>query len=1662
MKGKSRVYAILSVFIAAVLGLMVTACAQTAKTTVTLSDTTLSLTEGQSAALTATVNDKTAVSWSSDKPEVADYKNGKVEAYSAGTAVITATAGTATATCTVTVTAATVEKEVKLTLNRTTLSLEVGKSGSLTATARLDLDVTTEGTVSWASDKPDIVSVTPDGTRKVTLAALKAGTAKITASYEGKEASATVTVTQLYDIDGVLSVDNSIDVGSELNLSTALFTNTVTGDEFEAEVGDDGAYSKRLPVGEYTLTLSHPSYSDIVTTVEVKDANITLPSLSFAHYGYGGQINPSTWAYDKTDKTLSMERGTGSDGQMSQYYLLNTASTQNILTATINASGEKFNKIGLIFAGTGNATAVGGKYSVMLSPAQAASVSQIQILSGNGGLTADSLTYSLYNDALMNITGGTIRFNVPHSVLTTEEAFDGSDAAASKVYTMKEVKLTLIRDNADMYILLDDVLYVKVTIAALNNVSGTIGFRNQNQKTAEFSDISYALGADAVAPFVNASVTVGAATNGSIAVTDLEDNAVGDSVPALSSVKVILTPASGYELDALYLGGVKVLSGITESEGVFYYTHELTALKENIAVSADFSLIPLKYAVTGKLSATITTGLTVDMTQATVTAKKTGALDVTAGVLADGSYSVSLTDGEYSLVFSHPSFGDETLSGVTVSGAAVGDKDAAFKHYAYGDTVTAGTWSYDEATSKLTVGRGTANGVGMVMLKNTATTQYVFSAKMNGSSGNTHKMGFVVAATGEVGYEEGKFNLVFSPSQNEMHIYDAMSEPDWARTYYNGAYASGKRVKLPGSVLSATAVEGVYAKELNVTVIRDNTDIYVLIDGVLYTKFVISALDGVEAGIGFKTQNFASLEYTNIAYDLSAAGVADALRDAVITAKAVQNGSIEIEGGAEATVPTTAAKLSTVTVKLIPASGYELDAFYLNTVRITSNIVSVNDGEYYTYAHTFTDLKQDLHIEVTFKAIVYKYNITGTLSASIGTGAAADLTQAKVIASQPDAIDIVVNASQNGEYLINLAEGTYTLTFAHPSFSSVVTEDFVVSGADQANVNATFAHYGYGNQINPSTWVYDKTEKTLTVERASAQGDDALSQYYLLNTASTQSVFTATINAKGPNTSKMGLVFAGIGDVAAVANKYSVIFSPTQNQIHIFNANGEIAINTNYSYAVYNGASRSGTSQRFNLPAGVLATTGVEDDLYTLKEIKLTVVRDNDTLYILIDDVLYLRAVIPAIRNAQGALGFRNQNQKTLVFSDISYGLGADAVNEFLNQVEIRTTTDENVDFTFENVNGEGYAALGDYVRVNATGKNGKKVTGIAVTDASGTAVTTYNTGAGVMFGNLAGGFYTVTATTADEAGLVSYAGKVTLPEAYRYHATNNTGTYAAHMPFTVAYFKSGLTANFGAIDNRELILKFTGTNSEGTYYAAIDGTYDGGYAFSVDLPAGTYDYTLADIELLGYHVVGTAGNIQHVGMDKVNRFDPISGNVTVAGGETDGLIQLSELAYGSRASYVDGKPYTYLVNTQVHTKHADGTRGVDGNFYVGTSELVAMMSFKAAYDKNVRVVFNGDGHAVDFIFNAGATAVTSSNATIFASTAAAAVTRNTSGFDDIVVIRQNGTVRFYVNGTLADVFVNANGNYNNFHLAFAVNCTNVKDLYTTTNTALIEAVING
>ena len=171
-------------------------------TGVSVSPATLSLVEGTSDQLRATVTPSDAanksVSWTSSATAIATVDNtGKVTAVSAGTATITVKTadGGKTATCAVTVTTKVIPVTGISIEEGATAEVEEGKTVALTA--KVQPDNATDKTLTWTSSNKAIATVA-DGV----VTGVAAGQAVITAKAGDKEATCTVTVKRPEPVDG--------------------------------------------------------------------------------------------------------------------------------------------------------------------------------------------------------------------------------------------------------------------------------------------------------------------------------------------------------------------------------------------------------------------------------------------------------------------------------------------------------------------------------------------------------------------------------------------------------------------------------------------------------------------------------------------------------------------------------------------------------------------------------------------------------------------------------------------------------------------------------------------------------------------------------------------------------------------------------------------------------------------------------------------------------------------------------------------------------------------------------------------------------------------------------------------------------------------------------------------------------------------------------------------------------------------------------------------------------------------------------------------------------------------------------------------------------------------------------------------------------------------
>lgn len=292
-----------------------------AVTSITLNKTTLSLTEGESETLTATVKpddatDKT-VTWSTSDSSIATVdQNGKVTAVKAGSATITAQAGEKSATCNVTVSGIPV---ASITLNKTRVTLHPGETDTLVAT--ISPDNASDQTITWTSSYPEAVTVDDNG--KITAIAVGAST--IHASCGGKSASCEVTVDPIPVAEVSLNkTELSLKEGESETLTATVKPDdatdkTVTWSTSDASIATVDQNGKVTAVKAGTATITAKAGDKSATcsvTVTGSRISVSPTSLSFLASGGTKQIQVTSdgdWSVSGLPDwcTLSMSSGSG-------------------------------------------------------------------------------------------------------------------------------------------------------------------------------------------------------------------------------------------------------------------------------------------------------------------------------------------------------------------------------------------------------------------------------------------------------------------------------------------------------------------------------------------------------------------------------------------------------------------------------------------------------------------------------------------------------------------------------------------------------------------------------------------------------------------------------------------------------------------------------------------------------------------------------------------------------------------------------------------------------------------------------------------------------------------------------------------------------------------------------------------------------------------------------------------------------------------------------------------------------------------------------------------------------------------------------------------------------------------------------------------------------
>ena len=408
-----------------------------AVTGVSISKSTLPLTEGDSETLTATVSPSNAtnkaVNWSSSDAGVASVSDGKVTALKPGTTTITVSTadGGKTATCAVTVEAKKIPV-TGVTLDKEETGLVEGEEVTLVAT--LAPENATEKTVEWSSSDEKVATV-KDG--KVT--AVAPGTATITVKTVDGSKTATCKVTvekKGIPVNKVTlnKTTQTLEIGSELTLVATVSPSNATNKKLtwsssnsEVATVDQNGKVKAVKAGTSSITVTTEDggkkatcavtvNNKAVSTITLNKSSLSLKETQTAQLT--ATISPAnatdqtlTWTssnnsvavVDKTGKVTALKAGTATI----------TAKSSNNKTATcsVTVSSAYTVKYGTTEMTQGYILTIDLGDSVTLMPFDLATNSELRTQLSSSSISSDNNTVAGASVVNAGGTGGIAAYN---------------------------------------------------------------------------------------------------------------------------------------------------------------------------------------------------------------------------------------------------------------------------------------------------------------------------------------------------------------------------------------------------------------------------------------------------------------------------------------------------------------------------------------------------------------------------------------------------------------------------------------------------------------------------------------------------------------------------------------------------------------------------------------------------------------------------------------------------------------------------------------------------------------------------------------------------------------------------------------------------------------------------------------------------------------------------------------------------------------------------------------------------------------------------------------------------------------------------------------------------------------------------------------------------
>src|SRR6266550_4647296 len=433
----------------------------TAVASVTISPAPASVQVGQTLQLTASPKDSAGrilagrtVTWASGNPSIATVSpSGQVTGAAPGTAPITATSEGKSGTATLTVTTVPV---AAVSMSPATATIRVGQTMQLTATPKDSAGSTLAGrTVTWASSNTSVASVSGSGL----VTSVVAGTATLTATSEGKDGSAVVTVTLVPVASvAVAPATASVRGGQTVQLTATPKDSaggTLTGrvvtwgsnNTSVATVSGSGLVTS-VAAGTATLTATSDGQagSAVVTATLVPVASVAIsPATATILVGQGLQLTATP--KDSAGGTLTGRTVTWTSGNTS----VATVSPSGLVTgvapgsANITATSEgKTSTAAITVTLIPVASVAVAPTTASLTVGQTAQLAATPKDSAGAALTGRTVTWASGNTSMVTVSSSGLVKGVAAGTATITATSEGKAGSAAVTVTLVPVASVVV------------------------------------------------------------------------------------------------------------------------------------------------------------------------------------------------------------------------------------------------------------------------------------------------------------------------------------------------------------------------------------------------------------------------------------------------------------------------------------------------------------------------------------------------------------------------------------------------------------------------------------------------------------------------------------------------------------------------------------------------------------------------------------------------------------------------------------------------------------------------------------------------------------------------------------------------------------------------------------------------------------------------------------------------------------------------------------------------------------------------------------------------------------------------------------------------------------------------------------------------------------------